>query len=158
VNEEDTLVFLDKQIDLENRIVELVELNTRDLRNAFVKDLLLGIAQDSKKHAILMGALKALVEGRVPLITEPQRDSIAKGIETHIQMETEAIRTYAELLEKSDNDAIKTVAAMIREDEVRHHKLLLDLHKALIEPETLTEEAIWESLWRDSPWHGTPGG
>jgi len=24
--------------------------------------------------------------------------------------------------------------------------------------ETYTEEEIWDAVWRDSPWHGAPGG
>ena len=158
MNEQDTLRFLDKQIDLEARIVEQVERNTSELSNVFVKDLLLGIAQDSRKHATLLNALKAQVQRRVPLIDEAQRDSIARGIDGHIRLEAEAIQTYSYLVENSENNAIKTIAGVIREDELGHHKLLVDLHKALIEPETLTEEALWDSLWADSPWHGSPGG
>ena len=158
MNEQETLRFLDRQIDLEARIVEQVERNTSELGNVFVKDLLLGIGQDSRKHATLLNALKALVQGSVPLITEAERDSIAKGIENHIQMEAEAIDTYSHLVENSENNAIRTIAGVIREDEVGHHKLLVDLHAALIEQETLTEEAVWDMLWRDSPWHGSPGG
>ena len=43
-------------------------------------------------------------------------------------------------------------------DEIAHHKLLVDLHKSLISPQTLTEEDLWGMLWEDSPWHGSPGG
>ena len=158
MNEQETLRFLDRQIDLEARIVELVERNVSALGNVFVKDLLLGIAQDSRKHAALLGALKASVQGGVPLITEAERDSIAKGIEDHIQMEAEAIETYSNLVENSESKAVKTISGVIWEDELRHHKLLVDLHRALIEPETLTEEHVWDMLWLDSPWHGSPGG
>ncbi len=158
MNEQETLKFLDRQIDLEARIVEQVERNTSELGNVFVKDLLLGIAQDSRKHATLLNALKALVQGSVPLINEAQRDSIAEGIQTHIRMEAEAIATYSHLVENSESKAIKTIAGVIREDELVHHKLLVDLQKALIEPETLTEDHLWDMLWADSPWHGSPGG
>ena len=158
MNEQETLRFLDRQIDLEARIMEVVERNTSKLGNVFVKDLLLGIAQDSRKHATLLNALKALVQGSVPLISEAERDSIANGIEQHIQMEAEAIDTYSHLVENSESKAIKTIAGVIREDELGHHKLLVELHKALIEPETLTEDAVWDMLWGDSPWHGSPGG
>lgn len=83
MNDQETLQFLGRQADLEARIVETVEQNTSELGNMFVKDLLLGIAHDSRKHATLLNALKALVQGKVPLINEAQRDQIAKGIEEH---------------------------------------------------------------------------
>jgi rubrerythrin len=143
-----TLDFIDKQIDLESRIVQLVEENTSDLGNFFVRDLLLGIAQDSRKHAALLAALKALIEGRTPLVSEMQRDRIAKGIEQHIRMEAQAIEMYSHLMENSTNPKVKTVARMIKDDEVRHHKLLVDLRRALIDPETVDDETAWEIWWR----------
>ena len=158
MDKQETLEFIDKQTKLEERIIALVEENTAKLGNVFVKDLLMGIGQDSRKHAILLKGLRATVAGPTPLISAAQRDSIARGIKQHIKAEADAVATYGELVSRSDDDRVRTIAAMIREDEIRHHKILLDLHKALIEPETLTDEAIWESLWRDSPFHGAPGG
>jgi len=158
VDKKETLEFIDRQTRLEERIIALVEENTAKLGNVFVKELLLGVGQDSRKHAILLKGLRAAVAGPTPLISDAQRKGIAYGIQQHIKAEADAVATYGELVARSDDDRVRTIAAMIREDEVRHHKLLQDLHKALIEPETLTDEAIWESLWRDSPFHGTPGG
>jgi rubrerythrin len=158
LDKKETLEFIDKQIELENRIIKLVEENTAKLGNVFVKDLLLGIAQDSKKHATLLGSLRAAVEGPTPFISAKERDKIADGIEEHIKLEAHAVKAYGQLVENSDNEQVKTIAAMIREDEIRHHKLLHDLHKAIIEPETLTEDMLWDIMWKDSPWHGSPGG
>jgi rubrerythrin len=158
LNKEETLEFIDNQIDLELRIVKIVEENVAELGNAFIKDLLLAVSQDSKKHAALLKSLRKAVEGPTPFISEKERDKIGKGIAAHIDMEAKAIETYQELADKSDNDQVKTIAMMIREDELKHHALLKELHKAVVEPETLTEEDIWELLWKDTPWHGSPGG
>lgn len=158
MDKNETLAFIDRQIDLEERIIEIVNENVARLGNAFVKDLLLGISTDSKKHAALLKSLRVAVEGPTPFISSDERDKIAKGIETHIKMEEEAVRTYAELAEKSDSEQVKTIAMMIREDEIRHHALLKELHKTIIEPETLTEDMIWDVLWKDTPWKGSPGG
>ena len=154
----ETLEFISKQIELEDQIVAIVKENVDKLGNVFIKELLLGISQDSQKHAMLLRALKKAVEGPTPFISEEERDKIAKGIETHIKLEENAVKTYGELAEKSDDDQVKTIASMIKEDEIRHHQLLLELHKAVIEPETLTQDDIWDLMWRDSPWHGSPGG
>lgn len=154
----ETLEFISKQIELEEYIVRIVTENVSKLGNVFIKELLLGISQDSQKHAMLLKALKKAVEGPTPFISEEERDKIAKGIEKHIELEETAVKTYSELVEKSDNEQVKTIASMIKEDEIRHHQLLLELHKAVIEPETLTQDDIWDLMWRDSPWHGSPGG
>ena len=121
MDKDETMAFIEKQIDLENRIIEIVKENVDKLGNAFIKELLLGISMDSKKHATLLKSLKKAVEGPTPFISTEERDKIAKGIEKHIQMEATAIVTYGELVERSDNEQVKTIAAMIREDEKRHH-------------------------------------
>ncbi len=154
----EVLEFIEKQIALELRIIKVVEENVAKLGNAFIKDLLLGVSQDSKKHAALLESLKRAVEGPTPFISTEERDKIAKGIQTHIDLEAKAIETYGELIEKSDSEQVKTIASMIREDELRHHALLKELHKTVIEPEALTEDMIWDMMWKDSPWHGSPGG
>jgi rubrerythrin len=154
----ETLEFISKQIELEEKIVRIVEENVSKLGNVFIKELLLGISQDSQKHAMLLKALKKAVEGPTPFISEEERDKIAEGIEKHIKLEENAVKAYGELAEKSDDEQVKTIASMIKEDEIRHHQLLLELHKAVIEPETLTQDDIWDLMWRDSPWHGSPGG
>jgi rubrerythrin len=158
VNKEETLAFIDKQIEIELKIIKIVEENVSQLGNVFIKDLLLGVSMDSNKHATLLKALRRAVEGPTPFITEKELDKIGKGIAKHIEIEAKAIETYQELAEKSDSEQVKTIALMIREDEVRHHTLLKELHKAVVEPETLTEDDIWDILWKDSPWHGSPGG
>ena len=158
MDKNETLAFIDRQIDLEYKIIKIVEENVAKLGNAFVKDLLLGISTDSKKHAALLKSLRKAVEGPTPFISTKERDKIAKGIEAHIKMEEQAVKTYADLASKSDNEQVKTIAMMIREDEVRHHALLKELHKAVIEPETLTEDMIWDAMWKDTPWKGSPGG
>ncbi|MFW9975254.1 MAG: hypothetical protein ACFFDQ_08325 [Candidatus Thorarchaeota archaeon] len=158
MNKKETLTFIDRQIELEKKIIEIVSENVAHLGNAFVKDLLLAVSTDSRKHAELLKSLRKAVEGPTPFISEKERDQIAKGISAHIKMEEQAVATYGELAEKSDSDQVKTIAMMIREDEIRHHALLKELHKAVIEPETLTEDLIWDVMWKDSPWKGSPGG
>ncbi|MGM0687288.1 MAG: hypothetical protein ACQET3_09995, partial [Promethearchaeati archaeon] len=72
VDEKETLHFIDDQIKLEERIIEIVEETTSKLGNAFVKQMLLGIAQDSKKHAALLTSLRNAVEGPTPFISEEE--------------------------------------------------------------------------------------
>ena len=47
MNKEETLEFIDKQIALELKIIEITKENVEQLGNAFVKDLLIGISTDS---------------------------------------------------------------------------------------------------------------
>ena len=157
MTKEETLAFIDKQIDVELRIVRMIEENTSNLKSRFIKDLLLAISQDSQKHKALLETLKHALDGPSPFISESDRDQISKGIEKHIKLEADAVQTYGELAEKSDNQKVKAIATIIREDEVRHHKLLTNLYKTIIEPETLSEDELWDSMWGDTPHRGSPG-
>ncbi len=152
------LEFINRQIALEEKIITIVKENVEKLGNDFLKDLLLGISQDSLKHAALLKSLKKAIEGPTPFISTQERDKIARGIDKHIQLEKQAVETYTQLMNESDDKQVRTIAAMIREDELRHHALLKELYKTIVESETLTEDMIWDMVWRDSPWHGSPGG
>jgi len=46
----------------------------------------------------------------------------------------------------------------ILEDEKRHHELLKRVLEILVKGETITEEEWWDVLWRNVPFHGSPGG
>ena len=48
MDKEETLAFIDKQIEMELNIIRIVEENVSKLGNAFIKDLLIGISTDSK--------------------------------------------------------------------------------------------------------------
>jgi rubrerythrin len=158
MNKEETLDFIDKQIELEEQIIDIVKKNTAKLGNDFVKEMLLAISQDSKKHASLLKSLKRAVEGPTPFISSGERNEIKAGIEKHIELEQMAVDTYKQLAEGSENKQVKTIALTIREDELRHHALLKELHKIIVEPETLTEDMLWDIMWKDTPWKGSPGG
>ncbi len=157
MNEQELLNFFDEQIDFEERIVENVKKTTSSLSNIFVKELLLSVGHDSTKHAQLLKALKSSMEGPTPFINESERDAIAKDIKDHIKLEAEAVKTYGELAKGDYSDQVKIIAALIFEDEIRHHKLLKQLHKTLIEPETMSDDMAWGDMWDSSPHHGAPG-
>ncbi|MHA1772465.1 MAG: hypothetical protein ACTSXS_12850 [Candidatus Thorarchaeota archaeon] len=136
INTEETLEFIDRQIKLEEQIIQIVEENVGKLGNAILKDLLVGISQDSHKHKALLKSLRKAVEGPTPFISTQERDKIAKGIDKHIELEKQAVETYSKLMNESENDQVRTIAAIIREDELRHHAMLKEIHKTIVEPET----------------------
>lgn len=156
-NEQQKIDFFKKQIKLEKHIAETAQTSVEDLKNLFVKEMILGIAMDSNKHASLLRALVASY-GSVPLIAEEITEKLKKNLETHIQLEQEAIDTYNELWKQLTDEKEKVIVKAIINDEIRHHTLLVRLHKMIVEKETLTEEMLWEITWKDSLFHGTPGG
>ncbi len=158
MDEEKLVEFLDEQIALEKQIVEISEASVVNIKNILVRELIRGITMDSKKHALLLGALKGMLTGPTPLIEEENFDEIKTTIEKHIELEAKAIKTYKEILKDPPSDSVKTVISEIYKDEVRHHTFLKTLLKALIEKETLTEDILEDWMYKYAPFHGTPGG
>ncbi|MHA1972324.1 MAG: ferritin-like domain-containing protein [Candidatus Hodarchaeales archaeon] len=158
MDKEKRIEFFKKQMALEKSIVEKAEAAVSEVKNALVKQLILGIAMDSNKHESLLKALVALNVGGTPFIPEEITDKLKSNLEEHIKLEKSAIQTYQELLDNLEEERERVVIKAILEDEKRHHKLLVRLHKMIIEQETLTEQDLWDWTWKDSLFHGTPGG
>ena len=150
--------FLEEQIKLEEKIVKMATKSVGDTKNQLVKHLIQAIAIDSNKHALLIKAILARIESRTPFIDEAKRDELGEDIKTHIELEANAINTYTKLIPQTEDPGSKQVLKYILEDEKRHHRLLTQLYKLVIEKETLTEEDLWDLTWKDAPWHGGPGG
>jgi len=158
MDEKQLVKFLDEQIALEKEIVDISKASVDNIKNILVRELIRGITMDSKKHALLLGALKGMLTGPTPLIEEENFDEIKATIEKHIELEAKAIQTYKEILKDPPSESIKTVISEIHKDEVRHHTFLKTLLKALIEKETLTKDQLEDWMFKYAPFHGSPGG
>jgi rubrerythrin len=157
MNEKERTELYKKQIALEERIVEAAQTTVKDMENVMVRELILGIAMDSNKHSSLLNALVASF-GSTPLISEEITDQLRKNLEDHIQLEQEAIDSYKEIWKQLEDEKEKIIIKTILNDEIRHHSLLKKIHKMIVEKETLTEQDLWDLTWKDSLFHGSPGG
>jgi len=156
--DEKLVKFIDEQIELEKQIIEISKESVDDINNVLIKSLIQGITMDSKKHALLLEALKGLLIGPTPLIEEENYDKIKATIEKHIELEAKAIKTYQNILNEEQDERIKMIISEIHKDEIRHHTFLKRLLKALIEKETLTEDMLEDWMYKFAPFHGSPGG
>ncbi len=69
------------------------------------------------------------------------------------------IRVVSNVLKEGVEDkAVKFLLEAILKDEVYHHALLKRVHEMIVKRETLTESYIWEMIWKDTTYHGAPGG
>ncbi|NHJ48790.1 MAG: ferritin-like domain-containing protein [Asgard group archaeon] len=159
MTDNELIAFLESQISLEEEIVKKSNESVENVKNVLVRELIRGIAMDSKKHALLLTALLGMLQGPTPLIEEENFDAIKKTIERHIELEAKAIETYQDLLTKYEKDnRVRTVISEIHKDEVRHHAFLQKLLKVIVDKETLTEELLDDWLFKYAPFHGSPGG
>ncbi|MHA2204150.1 MAG: hypothetical protein ACW991_10720 [Candidatus Hodarchaeales archaeon] len=158
MNTQERVEFYNNQIKLEKKIVESANTSVKDVPNVMVKELILGIAMDSNKHSSLLNALIALNTGTTPLISEEIIDKLKVNIEKHIELEQQAIDTYKAFWKGLEDEKEKVVVKAILNDEIRHHQLLKHLHEMIVEKEALTEQDVWDWTWKDSLFHGSPGG
>ena len=137
--------------------LELKELANK-FRHPVLQALILGIALDSEKHSIFYSSIVKLWSENIPVLTEEELNIIREGIRKHIEMESRMIRLTKELADKSADPRLRMILMAIHDDELRHHSVLVDLLKNVAERETYSEEELWDAVWKDSPWHGAPGG
>ena len=146
--------MVEKEREYANKLRSLAE----KVQHPLLRTLLLGIANDSEKHSKFYEGIIRLIEGRYPLVQEEGLEELKAGIDEHINLEAEMVRLTEKWANEADDPKLRLLLTAVHEDEVRHHKLLLDIRKNIAEASALSEEELCEAIWRDSPWHGTPGG
>ena len=158
MSEHERVDFYKKQLELEDKIVKKANDSVENVKNLLIRELILGIAMDSKKHASMLNALVAMHTKATPLIQEEITDELEKNLKEHISLEQQAIDTYQELYKMDFGESEKVIVKAILNDEIRHHALLKKIHKMIVEKETLNEQDLWDWIWKDSLFHGSPGG
>ncbi|MHA1975449.1 MAG: hypothetical protein ACW98F_08100 [Candidatus Hodarchaeales archaeon] len=155
MNQKKNTQFYERQIELEEDIIQAAEASVSRVKNILVKELIIGISQDSKKHKSILKGISALREKTtegIRLISEEEREELRHSIETHIQLEQRAIETYREMLGEISDVREKMLVQTILKDELRHHELLKWLYDIIIKDLTLTEDDIFEMTWKDVIW------
>lgn len=157
ISKDELVIFLKKQVNIENEIVNSVSGALGEIRNPAVKGVLKGISLDSMKHAGMYGAAINLLTSVPPALTQENLDK-QREVEKHIHMEAELIEKIGKVLPSIENEKVKLLLNTILLDEKRHHQLLKEVLEILVQGETITEEDWWDVLWKNVPFHGAPGG
>lgn len=150
--------FIEEQIKIEKEITRSLNRALVEIGNPAVKGALKGISLDSKKHAEMYDAAIKLLTGITRALTQEHLDKQKELVKKHIRLEAELIQKISEVMPSIENEKVKLLLDAILSDEKRHHELLKKVLEILIRGETVTEEDWWSALWRDVPYHGTPGG
>jgi rubrerythrin len=153
MNVEKHVEFFKSQIELEQQIINTAEKTAKNIENIVVREMILGIAMDSRKHESLLNTVIGLQE-RFALIDEKLTNQLRQNLEEHIRLEKRAIDTYQKLLDNLKDEKEKIIIRFILKDEIRHHKFLKQLHKHLVEKITFTDEDYWNWAWKDVEWGG----
>lgn len=129
-----------------------------DIGNPTVKGVLKGISLDSVKHAEMYNSAVKLLTSVPQALTQENLDQQKKLGEKHIELEAELIEKISNTLPTVENKKVKLLLNAILADEKRHHELLKEILEILVKGETITEADWWDVLWKNVPFHGSPGG
>ncbi len=146
--------MIHKEVEYAKELDELSNMIDHPVLQALFK----AIAFDSRKHSVLYTSVLRLLHEEIKALTEEELKIISEKVRKHIELEKEMIERTLELMKQTDDPKLKLILASIHEDEVKHHKLLTDIEKNIASKYGVTEEELWDMIWKDSPWHGTPGG
>ncbi len=154
---QELIELLRTQMAFERENVEAMNKTAGKTKNAVVKHLLHGIALDSSKHADIFNALLELLHVATA-ISENERDKLSADLNKHIESEEFMIRRAEELIGKTEHPGVKFLLKYILLDEKRHHQMLKEILEQIVNRETITEEELWDLLYKDAVSHGAPSG
>lgn len=155
--EEELISFFREQVKLEEKIVESLSRTLETITNPVAKGVLKGISLDSLKHAEIYKA--AIEVSSVPqALTEEEFYRLKQDVKRHIENEERVIGRLQKAMKETRNEKVNFLLESIVTDEERHHALLSEIMDIVVRGETVTEADWWDFLWRNVPFHGTPGG
>jgi rubrerythrin len=159
LGEKDELTkFLREQVTIENTIVDSLNNSLGEITNQAVRGVLKGISLDSVKHAEMYTAADKLLTDVTPPLTQENLDTQIELVKNHIRLEAELIQKIGKILPNIENEKVSLLLNAILTDEKRHHALLTEVLQILVQGETITEEDWWNLIWKNVPFHGSPGG
>jgi rubrerythrin len=147
---------MESMASLEEEHALRLEGESMGLGDAAVNGLVASIAHDSKKHAGLYRTISALLERGDLAIPESQADEFASSLEKHIEVEQRMRDEVRALLKSEEDERVRFLLSEILSDEERHHRFLRNLMGAIIERDTISDEDIWNMIWKDVESHGAP--
>lgn len=158
LQKEEIVRFFEKQIVLENEIVNSINQALVKVRNPTVKGVLKGISLDSVKHAEMYRAAIELLTTVPAALAQEEYDALVAFVKKHIAEEEKVLMSMDEVMEHVANEKVQMLLKAIFSDEERHHELLNTVLEILVKGETISEKDWWDVLWKNVPFHGAPGG
>lgn len=150
--------FLKRQIEVENEIVRSLNGSLGEIPNPTVKGVLKGISLDSVKHAEMYASAVTLLTSMSQALTQEHLDKQRELVEKHIMLEADLIGKIEKKLPTVENKKVRLLLSAILGDEKRHHGLLKSILEIIVHGETITEDDWWDIMWKNVPFHGSPGG
>lgn len=145
-----------KMADMEEEYAVKLDKDFRGWGNPAVDALIEAISFDSKKHAVLYRTAAYLIEGKNLSVIDIKFEDLEKSLLKHIETEEKMLKKVKELISKVENEGAKNLLTEIYSDEVSHHPFMKKLLELILKGETITEEDVFNMVFRDLPTGGAP--
>ena len=147
---------MNEMADMEEKYAVKLDKDFRGWGNPAVDALIEAVAYDSKKHAVLYRTAAYLVDGKNLSIIDQKFEDLEKSLREHIKTEEKMLKKVKELMIKVENEGAKRLLAEVYSDEVSHHPFMKQLLKLVLMGEAITEEDVFNMVFRDLPTGGAP--
>jgi len=155
--EKELVAFFREQVRQEEEIVKSINKALQELRNPVIVSVLKGMSLDSIKHADMYKAAESIMTV-APAMSEDELDNLNDVVSWHINNEEKMLERVDNFIRNVKDKKIKFLLESIQADEKHHHELLKTIMDVVARGETITEDEWWEILWKNVPFHGSPGG
>ncbi|MGB9786871.1 MAG: ferritin-like domain-containing protein [Infirmifilum sp.] len=149
---------LGKSIELENKNASDLESGVKGLKSEVIRTILGSIAFDSRKHAEMYKGILNILTNVSPAISEEDFEKLRVIVQTHIKLEEEMIKELKTYMGELKDPRVENIFRYILDDEYKHHRMLVNILEIIVKREVIKESEIWDMLWKEVPFHGTPGG
>jgi len=125
---EEAVEMLEKQLQIEGKLVGLYEKHERETDNKAMKRIMQMYRLDSQRHINILQAAIEIIQGEELFIED--KTPLAETFKQHLELEKEALDNANKILNKmwvEENKGLKALLELWRNDERRHHKGLKDL-------------------------------
>jgi rubrerythrin len=147
---ENVVGILEKAVEAEKAHAERLKALAKSISHPVLRTLLMGIAEDSAKHAIMYEAVLEIARGKIGILSPEELNAFRSEVSHHIEVEKRMIEVVEEALSALDDPRAKLILDAIRNDEIRHHALLLTLKDVVAERDTIEEGEFWTQVWSGS--------
>ena len=146
---------MNEMADMEEQYAIKLDKDFRGWGNPAVDALIEAIAFDSKKHAVLYRTAAYLEEKKTLAVIDIKVEDLEKRLKSHIETEEKMLKTVKEMIGKAETQGAKNLLKEIYADEVTHHPFMKKLLE-MVKKETITEEDVFNMLFRDLSTGGAP--
>ena len=124
----EVLDALREQMTIEGQLIDLYDGYEKSTPNKALKRLMMMFKLDSQRHVNLIQSSIDVIEGGDIFMEDKQ--ILGDSLSEHLSLEAEALKRADMVLGKSivrDNEGLKGLLEIWRDDEKRHHKVLKNL-------------------------------